>query len=176
MICRDCGKEFFDEEHPRRRFCEDCRLEHQRTSFKKYYAKVLNDPVRHEQRKEQQRTKRKKDRREPERAARERERKRAKYVFCREKQLAYHRERWKRMTPDDKRRILLNKKIRKAVANDEHKPFCQWCGRNFEPKYKGEKYCSEECYSHSPLRRMYKENHKALKFLIDIFFKDGRLT
>ena len=170
MICRDCGEEFFDEDHPRRLLCDDCRLEHQRTSFKKYYTKVLNDPVRRERRKQIKRNYYHRHKERCNAYSKKYSREHAEEIN------AYHRERWKRMTPDDKRRRLLNGKLRKAVANDEHKPFCQWCGRNFTPKYKGEKYCSEECYSHSPLRRLYKENHRALKFLIDIFFKDGRLT
>lgn len=169
MICRDCGKEFFDEEHPRRRFCEDCRLEHRRAIERNRNLLDQSDAVRHEHRKQ---IKRNYYHRHKERCNAYNK----KYLREHAEEInAYHRERWKRMTPDDKRRRLLNGKLRKAVANDEHKPFCQWCGRNFKPKYKCEKYCSEECYSHSPLRRMYKENHRALKFLIDIFFKDGRL-
>ena len=163
MICRDCGKEFFDEEHLRRKLCDDCRREHRRAIDRNRILRDKADPVRRERRKQ---IKRNYYHRHKERCIAYNK----KYMQEHAEEInAYHRERWKRMTPDDKRRRLLNGKLRKAVANDEHKPFCQWCGRDFKPKYKGEKYCSEECYRHSPLRRICADNPEFLKRLCKIF-------
>lgn len=182
MICRDCGKEFFDEEHPKRRLCDDCRREHRRLIEAQRWLKIKSDTALLEanRRKGRECAKRhretlaaykKKYYREHQEQLSERYK--AYYHEHREAKKAYAREQWKNLSEEDKNRKRLNRKLKKSCTTESHKPFCQWCGRDFTPKYKGEKYCSEECYSHSPLRQIYERNPKAIKFLIDIFFRNG---
>ena len=202
MICRDCGKEFVDEEHPKRRLCDDCRDKNIRESTRQSWERRWSNPTfREKQRqraleyytshKEECNTRKKqyyqKNREaqiekskqyyaqhREERKAYNREYFQRRKPEQRLKAKIYHREWYRRLTPDDKRRKLLNRKLKKLEYNNvAHNPFCQHCGRDFTPKYKGEKYCSEECYSHSPLRRIYERNPKAIKFLIDVFFRNG---
>ena len=80
---------------------------------------------------------------------------------------------------ESKARITLREKLSQVIEitskrnhakvkiTDTH--YCMACGRKFKPSFKGEKYCSRECYSQSPLRRLFLE-HVNQKFGMDLDF------
>lgn len=55
---------------------------------------------------------------------------------------------------DDEAQALIIKKINLAAQDLLARPFCHTCGQDFTPKFKGEKYCSDECRHKSPLWRI----------------------
>lgn len=45
--------------------------------------------------------------------------------------------------------------IRGKLKKENHHPFCSVCGKEFKPKYKGEKICSDQCRENSPLYQLW---------------------
>lgn len=45
--------------------------------------------------------------------------------------------------------------IRGKLKKENHRPFCSVCGKEFKPKYKGEKICSDQCREKSPLYQLW---------------------
>lgn len=80
------------------------------------------------------------------------------------KYYAAHAEETRARENERNRKKRLLAKLDAAHKNKKHKPFCMWCGKDFKPKYKGEKYCSEECYAHSPFRHFMMTFPFAVKY------------
>ncbi|MBR3499658.1 MAG: hypothetical protein IKO05_11860 [Selenomonadaceae bacterium] len=84
----------------------------------------------------------------------------------RERERNYHREK------------SALKKLLKAEAEKLNSPAppkpatCLHCHKKFEPRYRGEKYCSEECYEHSPFRIMCARNPRVLKYFYRLIEED----
>lgn len=126
MKCIICGEEF--QPKAKAKYCPRCRKEHDRERSRIFVRKVRADPVQHAAYLEKQR----------------------------EHRISQPKfEDFFEPLPeeDERRRQLINQKLNLRANSSNTQPFCMWCGEDFEPKYRGEKYCSEECYEHSVLRR-----------------------
>lgn len=88
------------------------------------------------------------------------------------KHYASHTEETRARANERNRKKRLLSKLDAAYKNKHLKPFCMWCGKYFKPKYKGEKYCSEECYSHSPFRILCQSNPRVLKYFQRLIERD----
>ena len=86
----------------------------------------------------------------------------------------YYVKRKKKSSPEEQKfTSLVTQKINAYEHKKTHHPICMNCGRDFEPTYTGEKYCSEECYAQSPLRKIYARNPRALNFLVSLLLGES---
>ena len=55
---------------------------------------------------------------------------------------------------DEHAQQIIIEKLNEGSRGKIIPPFCHTCGQDFTPKFKGEKYCSDECRHKSPLWRI----------------------
>lgn len=78
------------------------------------------------------------------------------------KNAEYSRQRFHQRYLRNRALILIRGKLKK----ENHRPFCSVCGKEFKPKYKGEKICSDQCRENSPLYQLWVGDQK---FLLNTF-------
>lgn len=61
---------------------------------------------------------------------------------------------------DEHAQQIIIKKLNECTRGEIIPPFCHTCGQDFTPKFKGEKYCSDECRFKSPLWRILLDRYK----------------
>ena len=61
---------------------------------------------------------------------------------------------------DEHAQQIIIEKLNEGSRGKIIPPFCHTCGQDFTPKFKGEKYCSDECRFKSPLWRILLDRYK----------------
>ena len=61
---------------------------------------------------------------------------------------------------DEHAQQIIIEKLNEGSRGKIIPPFCHTCGQDFTPKFKGEKYCSDECRLKSPLWRILLDRYK----------------
>lgn len=154
MKCRFCEKEFTPA-NSNFKFCSDtCRRNNDRKRQRERRAKRMKDPEYREQVNR-----------------RWRELYHAGHLNTKKSSREYywnHRDEILAKKLERARMQRINFKLKKCTSNQTHQPFCQYCGKDFTPSYKGEKYCSPECYAQSPLRILFERSPQALNVALKL--------